>query len=331
FSTVALGEETLASIRRPGGWNGVAALRPTPGLVSRSGMWDGYPSPTAQMGPMARTVKDLAQLLDAMVGYDPEDPVTALGIGKAPASYTRLLDKNALKGARIGVLRESIGLNSEPGSEDFRKVDAVFQKNIDELKAAGAVVVDPIVIPSLKGLLAKRATHPTMADESLRLYLARNPTSPFKTREDIARSPDLSKSIPPGKADQWRTPLAKTDMAAWGAYLDARQELTIAIAKVLADNRLDAIVHKTVEHQPTYIKDGINPPYVNNKGIPALNTFLVFAATMTVPSGFTSDNLPVGITFLGPAYSEPTLLKLAYAYEQATHHRMPPKTAPVLP
>src|SRR3989441_1656927 len=331
FSTVAIGEETLASIRRPGGWNGVAALRPTPGLVSRSGMWDGYPSPTAQMGPMARTAEDLPQLLDAMVGYDPEDPVTALGIGKTSASYTRLLDKNALKGARIGVLRESIGLNSEPGSEDFRKVDAVFQKNIDELKAAGAVALDPIVIPSLKGLLAKRATHPTMADESLRLYLARNPTSPFKTREDIARSPDLSKSIPPGKADQWRTPLAKTDMAAWGAYLDARQELTIAIAKVLADNRLDAIGHKTVEHQPTYIKDGINPPYVNNKGIPALNTFLVFAATMTVPSGFTSDNLPVGITFLGPAYSEPTLLKLAYAYEQATHHRMPPKTAPVLP
>src|SRR5437867_12075045 len=110
-----------------------------------------------------------------------------------------------------------------------------------------------------------------------------------------------------------------------------REELTIAIAKVLADNGLDAIVHKTVEHQPTYIKDGINPPYVNNKGIPALNTFLVFAATMTVPSGFTNDNLPVGITFLGPAYSEPTLLKLAYAYEQATHHRMPPKTAPALP
>src|SRR6058998_970414 len=331
FSTVAIGEETLASIRRPGGWNGVVALRPTPGLVSRSGMWDGYPSPTAQMGPMARTIKDLTLLLDAMAGYDPEDPVTAIGIGQTPASYSRALDRNALKGARIGVLRESIGLNSEPGSEDFRKVDAVFHKNIDELKAAGANVVDPIVIPNLKPLMAKRATHPTMADESLRLYLARNPTSPFKTREDIARSPELSKSIPPSKADQWRTPLAKTDMAAWGAYLDARQELTIAIAKVLADNRLDAIVHKTVEHQPTYIKDGINPPYVNNKGIPALNTFLVFAATMTVPSGFTSDNLPAGITFLGPAYSEPTLLKLAYAYEQATHHRMPPKTAPALP
>jgi len=202
---------------------------------------------------------------------------------------------------------------------------------IEELKAAGAVLVDPLVIPNLKALLAKRATNPAMSDESLRLYLARNPESLFKTREDIAKSPDLVKSIPPSKADQWKNPLAKTDMAAWGAYLEARQELTIAIAKVMADNRLDAIVHKTVEHQATYIKDGINPPYVNNKGVPVLNTFLVYAASMTLPSGFTSDNLPVGLTFFGQAYSEPTLLNLAYAYEQATHHRIPPKTTPPLP
>src|SRR6516165_9557831 len=173
FSTVAIGEETFASIRRPGAWNDVVSLRPTPGLVSRSGMWDGFPSATAQMGPMARTVKDLATLLDAMVGYDPEDPVTALGIGQAPASYARLLDRNALKGARIGVLRESIGQNSEPASDDFKKVDAVFQKNVEELRAAGAVIVDPVVIPNLKTLLARRGTNPTMADESLRLYLAR--------------------------------------------------------------------------------------------------------------------------------------------------------------
>ncbi len=331
FSTIAVGEETLASIRRPGGWNGVAALRPTPGLVSRSGMWDGYPSPNAQMGPMARTVKDLAKLFDAMVGYDPEDPVTALGIGQGPKSYTALLDKNALRGVRIGVLRESIGLNSEPSSADFKKIDAVFEKNVAELKTAGAVVVDPLVIPNLKALLAKRATNPTQADESLRLYLARNPNSSFKSREDIGKSSDLAKSIPPSKAAQWTNPLEQTDMARWGAYLAAREELTFAIMKVMADNKLDAIVHKTVEHQPTYIKDGINPPYVNNKGVPVLNTFLVYAASVTVPSGFTSDNLPVGITFFGKAYSEPTLLKLAFAYEQATHHRVPPRSTPPLP
>jgi len=331
FSTVAVGEETFASIRRPGAWNGVVSLRPTPGLVSRSGMWDGYPTTAAQIGPMARTVKDLAQLLEAMVGYDPEDPLTALGVGQAPSSYTRNLDRNALKGTRIGVLRESIGLNSEPDSVDFKKVDAVFQKNVAELKAAGATVIDPVVIPNLKTLLAKRATNPTMSDEALRRYLARNPNSPIRMREDIARSPELAKSIPPSKAAQWTNPLQKTDLARWGEYLQAREDLMTEIMKVMADHRLDAIVHKTVEHQPTFIKDGINPPYVNNKGVPVLNTFLAFAASITVPSGFTTDNLPVGITFFGKPYSEPALLKLAHAYEQATRHRIPPKTTPPLP
>src|SRR5262249_38221567 len=104
-----------------------------------------------------------------------------------------------LKGARIGILREAIGQFSEPNSEDFKKVDAAFQKAVAELKAAGAVVVDPIVIPNIKAALATRATNPTLADESLRLYLARNPNSPFKTRLDIAKSPDMAKSIPPSK------------------------------------------------------------------------------------------------------------------------------------
>ena len=102
------------------------------------------------------------------------------------------------------------------------------------------------------------------------------------------------------------------------------------VMKVMADYKLDAIVHKSVEHQPTLIKDGINPPYTNNKGVPVLNTTLVYAASMTVPAGFTSDGLPIGITFFGKPYSELTLLKLAYSYEQATHHRVPPKTTPGL-
>ena len=330
FSTLALGEETVASIRRPAAWNAIVSLRPTPGLVSRSGMWDGYPSPTAQMGPMARSVRDLAQLLDAMVGYDPEDPVTALGIGHAPSSYTKSLDATGLKGARIGVLRESIGGQSEPGSQDFKKVDIAFEKNVAELGAAGAVLIDPLVIPDLNALLAKRASNPDIADLAMRRYLARNPDSPFKSREDIAKSPDMAKSVPPSKAKAWEGPRPATDLSKWGEYLQAREQLLINISKVMADNKLDAIVHKSVEHQPTFIEDGINPPYVSGKGVPTLNTFLVYAASLTVPSGFTSDNLPVGITFFGLPYSEPTLITLAYSYEQATHHRIPPKTTPPL-
>jgi len=149
-------------------------------------------------------------------------------------------------------------------------------------------------------------------------------------RQDIANSPLLDQSFPLSKRDSWTAPLQPTDAAKFGDYLKARGQLMTAILKVMADNRLDAIVHKTVEHQPTLIKDGINPPYVSQKGVPSLNTFLVFVSSITVPSGFTTDNLPVGITFFGRPYSEPELLKLGYAYEQATHHRVPPKTTPAL-
>src|SRR5712671_445721 len=331
FSTVTIGEETFASIRRPAGWNAVVALRPTPGLVSRSGMWDGYPTVHAQMGPMARNVKDLARLLDGMVGYDPEDPVTAMGVGKVEGSYTKYLNRNGLKGARIGILRESIGNNSEPGTDDFKKVDAAFEKNVAELKAAGAILVDPITIPNLKTLLTRRVPDPVAADAALKLYLARNPNSPYKTREDYQKSPDMEKSFPPPNVARWKATPAPFNPARYVEYVQAREQLMIAILNVMADNKLDAIVHKTVEHQPALISEGINPPYTSTKGVPSWNTFLIYPASVTVPSGFTVDNLPVGITFFGRPYSEPVLLKLAYAYEQATRHRVPPKTTPPLP
>jgi Asp-tRNA(Asn)/Glu-tRNA(Gln) amidotransferase A subunit family amidase len=161
--------------------------------------------------------------------------------------------------------------------------------------------------------------------------LSRNPDSPFKTRQDIADAPDMAKSIPPSKAAQWKNPRPAPDLAQYARLVQAREQLMINIANVMAENRLDAIVHKTVEHQPGLINDAINPPYTGSRGVPMLNTFLIHAASMTVPSGFTSDNLPVGITFFGRPYSEPKLLKLAYAYEQATHHRKPPSTTPPLP
>jgi len=281
------------------------------------------------MGPMARTVRDLAELLDVMVGYDPEDPLTALGAGHVPEGYAKFLDKNGLKGTRIGILRESIGTSSEPESDDFKKVNVVFEKSVAELKAAGAILTDPIVIPSLKNLLAKRVAETPTSDEALRVWLARNPASPYKTREDVQSSPDVDK-IFPSKAGPWKRSRREPDLAKYGEYLMARQQLMINLMKVMADNHLDAIVHKSVEHQPTLIKDGMNPPYVTNKGVPTVNTFLVYVPSITVPSGFTSDNLPVGITFLGRPYSEPTMLKLAYSYEQSTHHRVPPKTTPAL-
>jgi amidase len=330
FTTVAVGEEGFASIRRPATWNDVVGMRPSPGLVSRTGIYAGWPEKTGQLGPMARTVRDLAELLDVMAGYDADDPLTALGVGHVPQSYTKFLNKDGLKGARIGILRESMGRDSEPDSEDFKKVTAVFNQDVSELKAAGVEVVDPIVIPDLKKLMATRASAPGGAEESIQRWMARNPNSPYKTREDVRNSPDIGKLIPLPKAALWKNGRPQ-DAKKYYEFLQARDQLMINVMKVMADYKLDAIVHKSIEHQPTLIKDGINPPYTNEKGAPSLNTFLIYAASLTVPSGFTTDNLPVGITFFGPSFSEPTLLKLAYAYEQATHHRIPPKTTPALP
>src|SRR4029450_5964884 len=159
----------------------------------------------------------------------------------------------------------------------------------------------------------------------------RNPSSPFKKRADIINSPDIEKSFPPPNVARYKAPSPPFNAARYVEYVRARDELMISIAKIMVDNKLDAIVHKSVEHEPSLIKNGINPPYESTRGVPTLNTFLIFAASTPVPCGFPSNNLPVGIPFFGPPYSEPMLLKLAYSYEQATHHRLPPKTTPALP
>jgi Asp-tRNA(Asn)/Glu-tRNA(Gln) amidotransferase A subunit family amidase len=157
FGTVAVGQEGFASIRRPATWNCVVGMRPTAGLVSRSGVYAGWPEVNGSLGPMARTVRDLAILLDVMAGYDPEDPVTARGVGHIPRTFTEFLRKDGLKGTRLGILREPIGYESEPDSEDFKKVTEVFDRAVTELQSAGAEVIDPIVIPRLKELQARRA------------------------------------------------------------------------------------------------------------------------------------------------------------------------------
>jgi amidase len=326
FTTVAVAQEGVASIRRPATWNGVVGMRPTAGLVSRSGVYSGWPSKIGSLGPMARSVADLARLLEAMVGYDANDPITAYGVGHVPLSYTALLDRAALKGARLGVLRESIGFASEPGSEDFGKVTAVFDQSIADLRAAGATVIDPIVIPDLNALLAKRASNPEDDENAFLEYFGPCSEAPFKTRAEVRQSRLFAK-VSKGSQERW---MRSSTPAAYGEYLKARDELMTHMLKVMADYKLDAIVHKAVEHQPTLIRDGINPPWVDQKGAPHLNTFLVFVPSVVVPAGYTRDKLPVGITFLGRPYDDANMLKLAYAYEQVTHHRRAPVSAPSL-
>ena len=324
FAAIGVGQEGFSSIRRPAAWNSCVGMRPTPGLVSRAGVYGGWPSRTGSLGPITRTVKDLATLLDVMVGYDPEDPMTAHGYGKAPVTYTASLDPEGLKGARIGIIRESMGNLAEPDTEDYAKVTALFDKAVEELKGAGATVIDPITIPSLNELLAKRAGE---SNNSFEVWMNRSANPPFASASEMRQARGYAEYATRRNGG----PVRERGEGGYYEYLKARDELETIVLKVMADNKLDAIVHKSVEHQPTLIKDGINPPYTSSKGSAHLNTFLIYAASITVPAGFTEDGLPNGITFFGRPYSEPTLIKLAYAYEQATHHRVPPTTTPALP
>ncbi len=300
-------------------------MRPTPGLVSRAGVYGGWPGRTGSLGPMTRTVTDLAKLLDVMVGYDPEDPQTAHGYDKAPETYTASLVKDGLKGARIGVIRQSIGSGSEPDSEDYKKVTAVYEQALAELAAEGAILID-VEIPNLKELLATRTGDGS--DTSFANWGARSKNFPFASQAELQAHP-LYPTIRPGRQPNTQV-IREFDPMKHYEYLKARDTLETNVLKLFADNKLDAIVHKTVEHQPTLISEGLGPPYYNMRGAPHINTFLVYAASMTVPAGFTEDNLPFGITLFGRPYTEPTLIKLAYAYEQATRHRKPPVTTPAL-
>jgi amidase len=326
FAAVGVAQEGLASIRRPATWNCIVGMRPTAGLVSRGGVYAGWPSVQGSLGPMARTVTDLAKLLDIMVGYDPEDSLTARGVGHVPASYTAFLDRHGLQGVRLGILREAMGFHSEPDSEDFMQITEVFDRAVAALRAAGADIVDPIVIPHLQELLAQRAGSFTDDEEAFQQYFGRSAQPPFASRAAAAASPDFAKVIRRSQ-ERWQR---RPDPGAHYAYLTARDTLLTGMLKVMADHRLDAIVHKAVEHQPTRIVDGVNPPFVDQKGAPHLNTFLVFVPSIVVPAGFTRDHLPAGITFLGRPYDDGTMLKLAYAYEQATQHRRPPASTPPL-
>jgi Asp-tRNA(Asn)/Glu-tRNA(Gln) amidotransferase A subunit family amidase len=323
FCAVAVGQEGFASIRRPSIWNGVVGMRPTMGLVSRAGVYGGWPTINGSLGPMARTVSDAAKLLDGMVGYDPDDPVTGYGVGNSSDSYSAKLDKTALKGARIGILRETIGYAAEPDKDDFKRIGEVFDKAVSDLRQAGAEIIDPIVIPDLKALIAKRARSVEDDDLMFELFF-KGGKAPFATRAEAMASP-LFQKVTNSARKRWTgeaTPEQHHD------YLKARDTLMINLLKVMADHRLDAIVHKAVEHQPTLIKDGVNPPFVDQKGAPHINTFLMFVPSIVVPAGFTRANLPAGITFLGRPYDDARMIQLAYAYEQVSRHRRAPTTTP---
>ena len=330
FATVGIGEDTGGSVRGPAAVNNLVGLRPTLPLVSRFGMMPARPT-TDTLGPIARSVKDAAIVLDVIAGYDANDPVTAYSVGLVPATYTQSLTADGLKGARIGVIREPLDPRTDTASADYKQVRAVTDRAISDLKRLGATVVDPITIPDIAARSVKLYDGNIFETEAAtNKYLAQHPNAPAKTLSEIL----LSGKVAPARARVLAGVLGHTtDEAGYLQLLLLKEDLRQVVLAAMADERLEALVYATFDHSPAKIPpDATTRTVVDARGPGnnrSLSAVLGFPA-ITVPAGFSAEGLPVGLEFMGRAFAETTLFKLAYAYEQGTHHRKPPQTTPAL-
>ncbi|HET8629227.1 MAG TPA: amidase [Thermomicrobiales bacterium] len=327
LTVVSLGTETDGSIVCPATNNGVVGIKPTVGLVSRAGV---VPISHNQdtVGPHARTVTDAAITLGALVGLDPRDGATAASAGHFHTDYTPFLDPHALNGARIGVARKGVTGYSE-------KTDAIFEQAIAALRAAGAVIVDPADIPTMDEINSSNdETTVLLFDfkQDLNAYLATRVGVPIKTLADaIAFNNAHADQEMPWFGQELFIQAEATDGFGDPAYQqalanDKRRGGADGIDAVLQQYHLDALVAPT--GAPAWTTDLVDGDHF--LGASSTPAAIVGYPLVTVPAGF-SHGLPVNITFMGTAWSEPTLIKLAYAFEQATKIRRAPQYLPSMP
>lgn len=333
YATLGLGTDTGGSVRGPSTSNGIVGLKPTLGLLSRDGI-----IPLALSfdtgGPMARHVADIAVALGLMTGVDPADAATAKSAGRFAADYTTFLKADALKGARIGIARDFLGQDAE--------VDWVVEASLAAMRAAGATVVDvrfPKWLLDAKGEFYTAVRYPEFTVQ-IQAYLATlKPGYPRTLTEMIERADTLASTRPDGSgpnAPRWN--LFKRELAS-GTTSEPRytavHEHGLALVTAVLDgafttSSLDAIVYPTSSRRPELISA---PPDVPGGGSASGSNLANLSGfpDLIVPAGFTTDRLPVGISFVGRAFTEGKILGLGYAFEQATKARRRPAHTPALP
>ncbi|MGF1481445.1 MAG: amidase family protein [Cyanophyceae cyanobacterium] len=344
FAVLGTGTDTAGSIRGPSSFTGLVGIKPTLGLTSRDGI-----IPLALSvdvgGPMARTVTDAAIALGVMAEDDPSDPAT-LEEGQFE-DYTQFLDESALAGARVGISRDFLGGNPE--------VDRIVEEVLATVEELGATVVDADFPQSV----IEAASYGTLLDPIVQSEFLPQIESYLQTLDDeypqtleglieASLAPEIANSetpVNPNRIAVYQDSL-ETGGLSNPEYLEAiaqLPELRADILSVFAANSLDAIVYPTVACPPSPITaaDGStidDPTYFcdldNIEGDPYRAGYLANLTgfpDITVPAGFTDQGLPIGLSFFGTAYSEPTLLGLGYSFEQATQVRRPPATTPPLP
>lgn len=332
FALVGVGTDTGGSVRMPAAHTALAGLRPTVGLISRTGIQPNN-SVRDTAGPMTRTVTDLALLLDAMAGVDKADPATLKSKGHIPKTFTSSLKKDALKGARLGVLRQVF----TPQVTDPRILQN-FEKTLAELRAAGAEIIDPFEVPEIKDLPRAPQT-PARRKADMIKFLAEHPGIPYASPQAIAESKLAHPLHQPGlEADAAAGDPATDEATIKGLEIEAAYRA--AFTKAMDAGKIDAVIFPTWAQLPVVNGDRNTQVMTAEPnpagGVTGLSSSLTFVGStlqwpaLSVPSGYLGQGLPVGLQMLGRAWDDARLIGYAYAYEQATQYRRPPASVPPL-
>ena len=318
FGVVGLGSDTFGSIRNPASNNAVVGLRTSWALVSRAGMIGLYDKRDTA-GPMARTVTDLARLLDVIAVVEPADPATAEADGKTPPTYMTFLNQDAAMGRRIGVLRQAC----RPGAS-HPQVLALFDRAVADLHRAGAEIIDPLIIPEFDQFTPR--LHPlSEVRAASERYLSRTGPTFAKTLSDIMASGKFHPLHEVGLLETSAAPEPDEDPVVQQLEADEAR-MRIAYLATMDEMRIDVLAIPTATYPPRLNGDRDMSAAGTRSGIASA---LHWPAAV-VPMGFSYENLPSGLQLIGRPWSEPILIEIAYAYEQATQHRFPPSTVPPL-
>jgi len=317
FGVVGLGTDTGNSIRGPSAHNALVGIRSTMGLTSRAGV---VPLNLASdiAGPMARTVTDVVAVFQVVVGYDPNDSVTAASRDRVIPDYAKALQRDGLKGARLGVLPQAY-LTATTDTEVVR----VFGRALEELRKGGATVIDSVMIPELDSLRRLGGGCNPFKFDFERFLASRGDSAlPVKMLADLIRSRRFHPSVEVRLTTAQAESLPPERNPGCAARDRFREALRVAVLRVMDGNRLDAFVYPTWSNPPRLIGD-LNTPHGDNNQLFSPSTGY---PAITVPMGYTRRVLPAGIQFLGRPWGEETLIRLAYSYEQATRWRRQPST-----